>query len=250
MSNLDWDDDDFQVPTAGPAPSADLDDLFDFTQSLSLAPDDTASSDSKKPLPPLAPGERDLTSDRGVILKLHTDSSDKEKPSKETPFVELHYEGKLKSTGEVFDSSRDQNYAMIVQLDIPPSGKSTVILGLEIALRELSSADRATVSIASRYAYAADGAPGIPPHADLEFELEVLDVRATHKRVVVVDTSKNDLSRLEDIRRERETAQLRREEESAARDAERKRKADRAAALREKLANKNKGKKGGGKKKK
>lgn len=174
-------------------------------------------------------------------------------PSKENPFVELHYEGFLKETGEKFDSSVEQGYPMIARLDLPPSGRSTLIRGWEAALPLLCTGERAELTVAARYAYGKEGnAPDIPPDADLRFELEVLDVRATHRRVVKVDHTKEDMSRLEEVRRDREIAQARREEMEAEREAARKAKADRLAALREKLANKNSGKKGkkGAKKKK
>lgn len=254
MSLGNWDDEDFEIPAptpgAGPSVFAGEEDLFEFTETLRLS-DDESSHVAEKDLPPLPEGTRDLTGDRGVLLALtkEADPNLGSKPSKEDPFVELHYEGFLVTTGDRFDSSRDQNYAMIVQLDIPPSGKSSLIRGLEIGLRELRPGDAGTLTVASRYAYGKDGAPDIPPNSDLRFEIEVLDVRATHKRVVKVDSSKQDLTRLEDIKRQREIAQQRREEEEALRDEEKKRKADRAAALREKLANKNKGGKKGGKKK-
>lgn len=178
------------------------------------------------------------------------------KPSADHPFIELHFDGYLNSTGERFDSSRDLNYPMIIRLDLPPSGQSTVIPGLELGLRELSAGDRATLTIKAPFAYGAEGSDDIPPNSDLRFELDVLDVRATRKRAkhAPVDNTKSDLSRLEDVRRQREIAQQRREEEKLAKDEEKKRKADRAAQLREKIANKTKGggakpKKGGKKKK-
>lgn len=266
-----WDDDDFETPGAGPANGeAQLDDLFEFSTSLRIFDDEDQSPIPAAEQPALEPGVTDLTGDRGVLLRLKTaqaaaaaagdDASSPDAstrtaaatPSKEEPFVELHYEAFLEATGDKFDSSREQNYAMIVQLDIPPSGKSSVIRGLEIALRELRAGDEASVLIAARYAYGKDGAPDIPPDSDLRFEIEVLDVRATHKRVVKTDHSVADLSRLEDVRRQREIAQQRREEEKVLKDEEKKKKADRAAALKEKLANKGakKGGKKGGKKKK
>lgn len=252
MNLGNWDDDDFEIaaptPGAGPSVFGAEEDLFEFTETLRLSDDETNGVD-KKDLPPLPEGTRDVTGDRGVLLAPSKTAETGNTPSKEEPFVELHYEGFLVSTGDRFDSSRDQNYAMIVQLDIPPSGKSSVIRGLEVGLRELRPGDVATLTVAARYAYGKDGAPDIPPDADLRFEIEVLDVRATHKRVITVDSSKQDLTRLEDIKREREIAQQRREEEEALKDEEKNRKADRVAALREKLANKNKGGKKGGKKK-
>ena len=249
--NLDsWEDDDFETPGAGPSQEIE-DDFIEFTDNLALDDlNDEAEDIPKKDLPPLPEGVMDLTNDRGVLLERKGDEGQGDKPSKECQFVEIHYEGFLVSNGERFDSSRDQNYAMIVQLDIPPSGKSSVILGLEIGLREVRKGEKVTLTIASRYAYGKDGVPDIPPDSDLRFEIEVLDVRSTHKRIVTVDSSAKDLDRLEDIRRQREIAQMRREEEESKRNEQKEKKVDRVAALREKLANKNHGKKGGKKKKK
>lgn len=251
MSLGNWDDEDFELaaPAAAGPSSFVEDDLFEFTETLRLSDDETNGVDEENELPPLPVGTRDVIGDRGVLLALTKEAGSGDKPSKEEPFVEIHYEGFLVSSGERFDSSRDQNYAMIVQLDIPPSGKSSLIRGLEVGLRELRSGDVATLTVAPRYAYGKDGAPDIPPDAALRFEVEVLDVRATHKRIVTVDSSEQDLTRLEDVKRQREIAQQRREEEQSLKDEEKQRKAERAAALREKIANKNKGGKKGGKKK-
>lgn len=246
MNLGNWDDEDFEVPPRPELSFDDEEDIFEFTDSLRL---DGPEDEPKKDLPPLPPGVVDLTGDRGVLLERKNDPGDGEKPSKERQFVEMHYEGFLVATGEKFDSSLEQNYAMVVQLDIPPTGKSTVIRGLEIGLRELQKGDKVILTLESRYAYGKDGAPDIPKDSDLRFEIEVLDVRETHKRVVKVDHTVKDMSRLDEVRRERELAQQRREEEAIQKDEEKKRKADRAAQLREKLANKN-NKKGKKKKKK
>lgn len=244
----DWDDDDFVTPGAGPAPLEDLDDLFEFTEKLTI---DDLPGINKADLPPLPPGVEDLTEGQhAVLLERKTSVEEGIKPSKELPFVEMHFEGFLVATGEKFDSSREQNYAMIIQLDIPPSGKSTVIRGLEIGLRELCAGEKATLNVDSRYAYGKDGTRDIPPDSDLRFEIEILDVRATQRKVITVDTTSKDLDRLEEVRRERETAQMRREEEEQRREEEKVVKTDRVAALREKLANKNKKGKKGAKKKK
>lgn len=249
-----WDDDDFVSPLPGPAPSGELDDLFEFTENLTIddLPDSLEQEHAKPELPPLPPGIVDLTNgQRGVLLERKKTVEKGQKPSTEQPFVEMHYEGSLVSTGETFDSSKEQNYAMVVQLDIPPSGKSSVIRGLEIGLREVRAGEHVVLTINSKYAYGKDGAQDIPPDSDLKFEIEVLDVRATQKKAVAtVDNSSKDLSRLEVVRREREVAQMRREEEEQRKQAERERKAARAAAIREKLANKKSGGKKGGKKKK
>lgn len=248
-----WDDEDLVAPAASnDAGAAAVDDLFEFTDTLRLSDDeDYGAGSSAAPLPPLAKGAVDVTGDRGVVItKTQQGARGNPLPSKEMPYVEMHYTGFLAESGEAFDSSRDQNYAMTVMLDIPTSGKSALIRGLEIGLRELRAGDVATVEVAARYGYGKEGAADIPADADLRFEVEVLDVRGTQKKVEKVDDSEKDLTRLEDVRREREMAQQRREEAEAAKNEEKARKAERAAALKEKLANKNKGGKKSGKKKK
>lgn len=262
MDEVNWDDEDLPG-----RPSLDEEeDLFEFSSALRIDDDDAPPEDE---LPPLPPGAEDVFGDRGVVLKRTrsaangangagsssgTPAPELVAPSKDNPHVELHYEGFLASSGEKFDSSREQGYAMIVRLDLPPSGQSSLIAGWEAALPRMRAGETATLSIAARYAYGKKGSPpDIPPDADLRFEIEVLDVRDTHKRVVKVDHTKTDLSRLEEVRREREVAQARREEEEANKKQEKEVKVDRAALLREKLANKhmNQGKKGKkGKKKK
>lgn len=252
-----WDDEDEEDELEPYVPKkVDYDtlvDVFEFTDNPVLPKSDAyVDNDS---LPELPPGAEDLMGDRGVILEIdHSTSSPKAndssavKPSKEQPFVQFHYEGYLADSGEKFDSSRDQNYPMVVRLDIPPSGKSTLIQGLELGLRHLSVGQVAKLQISAPYAYGEKGAPDIPPDSNLVFQIEVLDVRATHKHVEVEDFTATDLSRLEDVRKQREVAQQRREEEARARDEEKQRKAQRAAALQEKLAKKRQVKKKGKKK--
>ncbi len=254
--DINWDDEDLAIPQRK-VTFDEEEDIFEFTSSLRI--DDEAPA--PETLPPLPEGVEDVLGDRGVLIKRTrarggsaSSSAAASRPSKDEPYVELHYEGFLVETGEKFDSSREQGYAMIVRLDLPPSGKSSLVKGWEVALPQLRPGEHAEITVAARYAYGSEGsAPDIPPDADLRFEVEIIDVRSTHKRVIKVDHTKQDLSRLEEIRRDREVAQMRREEESAAKDEENVGKVDRIAALREKLANKNKSKKGGkkgGKKKK
>lgn len=243
-----WDDEDLVGPGAASG-VGDVDDIFEFTETLRLS-DDEGDAAGSASLPPLAKGARDVTGDRGVVITTTRQGpSGNATPSKEMPYVEMHYSGFVKGSKEAFDSSRDQNYAMTVMLDIPPSGKSTLIRGLEIGLRELKAGDVATVEVGYRYGYGKEGTAEIPADADLRFEVEVLDVRGTQKKVEKVDDSVKDMTRLDEVRRQREIAQQRREEEAAAKDEEKARKANRAAMLKEKLANKNKGGKKGKKKK-
>lgn len=181
-------------------------------------------------------------------------SENNTRPSKTKPFVEFHYCGYVVeedgSNGEIFDSSKE--YPLIAKLDFSPLAESGVIRGLDKALRCLSIGERAEVTISAPYAYGEEGcAPNIPPGAALRFELNILDVRSTHKAGAESDEDEeeNDLSRLDAVRREREIASARRQELQAAKGNSGK--PDRIAALREKLANKQAkgGKRGKGKKK-
>jgi peptidylprolyl isomerase len=243
------------LPTSGASrlDEDDVEDLFEFTDTLKLSDDEHPTSNGERA--PLAEGVEDILGDRGVLVKRirPASSPDSELPSSSRRYVEVHYEAFVQETGKLFDSTRDQNYPLIALLDLPPSGKSTLIRAWEVALPTVRAGEVISLIAASRYAYGADGVPpDIPPHADLRFEIEVLDVRATHKKVEVIDRSKEDMSRLEEIRRDREIAQQRRLDEQHLKEAEKSTKADKAAALKEKLAAKqaSKGGKKPGKKKK
>jgi peptidylprolyl isomerase len=235
----------------------DLDDLFEFTDTLRISDDEHSGSNAvgKADLPPLPKDTEDILGDRGVLVKRIRPPSNPEsaRPSLTRRYIEVHYEAFVVESGKLFDSTRDQNYPLIALLDLPPSGKSTLIRAWEVALPTVRAGEIITLTAASRYAYGAEGVPpDIPPHADLRFEIEVLDVRSTHKKVEVIDRSEEDLSRLEEIRREREIAQQRRLDEQQLKEAGKQAKADKAAALKEKLAAKQggpSGKKAGKKKK-
>lgn len=267
--------DDLPAPGARPSSGAgasgfdddDDDGLFEFTNTLKLpAEDGNGDGDGDgdgEDLPPLEDGVEDLLGDRGVLLRRlpspasasGTGASDKERlcASESNPYVEVHYEGYVCSTDKKFDSTRDQNYPLIALLDLPPSGNSTLIRGWEVAFPHIRQGEHVELTVASRYAYGESGVePDIPPNSDLRFEIEVLDVRATQKRVQVVDNSKDDMSRLEEVRREREIAQQRRMDEEKLKQDRNEGKVDRVAELQAKLAAKKAGKgaKKGAKKKK
>lgn len=231
----------------------DVDGILEFTDTLKVSDDESATAEASwnsNKFPPLAADTEDVFGDRGVLIKRvkPPTNRDSELPSKSHPYVELHYEGFVADTDKKFDSTRDQNYPLIALLDIPPSGNSTLIRAWEAALPRVRAGEIIVLTAASRYAYGDDGVPpDIPPRSDLRFEIEVLDVRATHKKVEIIDHSKEDMSRLEEIRREREIAQQRRLDEQQIKDAEKQAKAEKAAAIKEKLAAKLQG---GGKKKK
>ena len=91
--------------------------------------------------------------------------------------LRIHYRGTLCSDGTEFDSSyaRDRPFSF-------KFGTGEVISGWDAGLAKVSLGERAVLTVRSESAYGSAGAPGkIPPHADLRFEVHLLDVsrRAT-----------------------------------------------------------------------
>ena len=91
--------------------------------------------------------------------------------------LRIHYRGTLCSDGTEFDSSytRDRPFSF-------KFGMGEVISGWDAGLAKVSLGERAVLTVRSESAYGSAGAPGkIPPHADLRFEVHLLDVsrRAT-----------------------------------------------------------------------
>lgn len=254
------------MPAGGGAASDDDadDGMFEFATGLAAlridADEDEAAAGSSAAAEqePLAEGVEDVLGDRGVLLERVKPALDSSSPmaSAERPYIELHYDAAVVG-GEGFDSTRDQNYAQIVQLDLPPSGSSTVVRAWEAALQCVRAGETVVVTAAARYAYGKEGLAGsVPPGAGVRYKIDVLDVRATRKKVVVVDRTEehaSTMSRLEEIRVEREIAAQRRADEQELKDAESAKRAAKAAAVLAKMEAKKagggKGKKGGKKKK-
>jgi FK506-binding protein 1 len=218
----------------------DMDDLFQFTETLRLSDDENELSKAERPVLPA--GIIDVLGDRGVLLEVTrppTDSSSP-MPCERLPFVELEYEGWVVGDGENtrFDSTRDNGYSLTVQLDLPVTGQSSLIRAWEAALQHVRAGEIVILTASARYAYGVEGMPPVvPPNSALRFEIEILDVRATPKKVAApVDDTQDDLSRLEQIRRDREIAQQRRADEQELRDAEKRAKAEKASAIQAKLA--------------
>ncbi|MFV1883099.1 MAG: FKBP-type peptidyl-prolyl cis-trans isomerase [Balneola sp.] len=78
--------------------------------------------------------------------------------------VRVSYEGKLISTGFVFDDGTERIRVFDLRSLIP---------GWQIGIPLIKDAGRITLFIPSVYAYGADGRPdsGIPPNANLQFEI-------------------------------------------------------------------------------
>ncbi|MBO5848887.1 MAG: FKBP-type peptidyl-prolyl cis-trans isomerase [Bacteroidales bacterium] len=85
--------------------------------------------------------------------------------------VAFHYKGYF-FNGEVFDSSYDKPYPLIVEL-----GNDVIIKGLEEALMLMNKGSKAKVIVPFYLAYGdMENAP-VPPFSNLVFELEMIDFK-------------------------------------------------------------------------
>eukprot|EP00897_Mesotaenium_endlicherianum_P010774 jgi/Mesen1/9725/ME000695S09037 len=185
----------------------------------------------------------DLSGDGGVIKKiLRSAKPDALYPSEALPFVDVHYEGRLADTGDVFDTSREDNAVFTFEV-----GKGTVIRAWDIGIKSMKVGELALLTCQADYAYGQAGAPpDIPGGATLEFEVELMAVKPPRGGGSASGMS-DDKSRLQDLRKEREAAAAAKEEEKKKREEA---KAMAAARLQAKLDAKKGGGKGGGKGKK
>ena len=84
--------------------------------------------------------------------------------------VLIEYEGRLAKDGKVFDSSAGRGPAPVLV--------GSVIPGFSQALMRMQKGGRYRIQIPSKLAYGANPQPGspIPPNADLEFDVSVVQV--------------------------------------------------------------------------
>jgi FKBP-type peptidyl-prolyl cis-trans isomerase len=86
--------------------------------------------------------------------------------------VGVHYTGTFED-GRKFDSSRDSGRPLTFAV-----GTGKVIKGWDMALLHMRVGDRWKVSIPYQLAYGERGNPaGIPPKADLLFDMELMSIR-------------------------------------------------------------------------
>lgn len=103
-------------------------------------------------------------------------------PTPETgDVVFIKYTGKLAADGTVFDESRD--IPLPVEGLFPegtpfPIEEGATIPGFFEGLKQMQKGGKYSLFIPADMAYGAEPPPGapIPPHADLQFEIEVVDV--------------------------------------------------------------------------
>lgn len=86
--------------------------------------------------------------------------------------VTVHYAGRLKSTGKVFDDSRNRGKPLSFVL-----GKGHVIQGWEDAVPEMQVGGKYRVIVPPGLAYGDRPHEGIPPNSTLVFDIELIGVR-------------------------------------------------------------------------
>lgn len=181
----------------------------------------------------------DLTGDGGVVKTiLKHAKADAIAPSKDLPLVDVHYEGTLAETGEIFDTTREDNTVFSFEV-----GKGSVIQAWDIALRTMKVGEVAKVTCKPEYAYGSMGSPpDIPPDATLMFEVEL--VACKPRKGSSLSSVSEERARLEELKKQRELAAAAKEEEKKKREEA---KAAAAARIQAKLESKKGQGKGKGK---
>lgn len=110
----------------------------------------------------------DISKDGGVLKTIITEGTEGYPSAGDSVYV--HYVGKLKETGEKFDSSRDRDSPFKFSL-----GQGEVIKGWDIGVASMKKGEIADLECRADYAYGENGSPpNIPPNATLIFNVELL----------------------------------------------------------------------------
>ncbi|WVZ06470.1 hypothetical protein V8G54_019816 [Vigna mungo] len=139
---------------------------------------------------------------------------------------DFHYEGTLADTGEVFDTTHEDNTIFSFEL-----GKGSVIKAWEVAVKTMKVGEVAKIICKPEYAYGSAGSPpDIPPEATLVFEVELVACRP--RKGSSLGSVSEERARLEELKKQRELAAAVKEEEKKKREEA---KAAAAARLQAKL---------------
>ncbi|KAJ4822082.1 hypothetical protein Tsubulata_031762 [Turnera subulata] len=181
----------------------------------------------------------DLSGDGGVVKTiLRKPKPDAVAPSDDLPLVDVQYEGTLEETGEVFDTTREDNTVFSFEI-----GKGSVIKAWDIALRTMKVGEVARITCKPEYAYGSAGSPpDIPPDATLIFEVELMACKP--RKGASASSVSEERARLEELKKQRELAAAAKEEEKKKREEA---KAAAAARIQAKLESKKGPGKGKGK---
>ncbi|XP_020583744.1 peptidyl-prolyl cis-trans isomerase FKBP20-1 [Phalaenopsis equestris] len=155
----------------------------------------------------------DLTGDGGVLKTIiQRAKPNATGPTESLPVVDVRYEGVLAETGEVFDTTREDNTIFTFEL-----GAGTVIKSWDIALRTMKIGEIAKITCKPEYAYGSAGSPPeIPPGATLIFEVELVACRPI--KGASIGGVSDEMARLEEVKRQREIAAGLKEEEKKKRE--------------------------------
>ncbi|CAN1257472.1 Peptidyl-prolyl cis-trans isomerase FKBP20-1 [Linum perenne] len=155
----------------------------------------------------------DLTGDGGVMKKIvRRAKADALEPSEDLPLVDVHYEGTFADTGEVLDTTHEDNTIFSFEL-----GSGSVIRGWDAALRTMKVGEVAKITCKPEYAYGSAGSPpDIPPDATLVFEVELVACRP--RRGSSTSSVSEERARLEELKKQREMAAATKEEEKKKRE--------------------------------
>ena len=86
--------------------------------------------------------------------------------------VTVHLEGKVKESGEVFETTRTSGIPRTFTL-----GERGVIRAFELALTGARAGDELHLDVPAALAYGAEGFGRVPADADLEFSIQVVSVQ-------------------------------------------------------------------------
>lgn len=155
----------------------------------------------------------DLTGDGGVLKTIVRKSkSDAVGPTENFPLVDVHYEGTLADTGEVFDTTHEDNTVFSFEL-----GKGSVIKAWEVAVKTMKVGEVAKITCKPEYAYGSAGSPpDIPPDATLVFEVELVACRP--RKGSSLGSVSDERARLDELKKQRELAAAAKEEEKKKRE--------------------------------
>ncbi|KAL0402805.1 UNVERIFIED_CONTAM: Peptidyl-prolyl cis-trans isomerase FKBP20-1 [Sesamum radiatum] len=155
----------------------------------------------------------DLTGDGGVLKTLIRQAKpDAIVPSEGLPLLDVHYEGILAETGDVFDTTHEDNTIFTFEL-----GKGSVIKAWDIALKTMKVGEVAKITCKPEYAYGSAGSPpDIPPDSTLIFEIELVACRP--RKGSSLSSVSDERARLEELKKQRELAAAAKEEEKKKRE--------------------------------
>lgn len=115
----------------------------------------------------------------GVLKKI----PDCKRKAQNSDVVHVHYTGKLKEDGSVFDSSLERGQPIAF-----PLGAGRVIEGWDKGILGMCIGEKRKLTIPSELGYGSRGAGGaIPPNADLVFTVELVKIEGYEEEVEEID---------------------------------------------------------------